>query len=79
MDAFSLETDQATRRLFWTIFAVLSGVTYSLAGVGLFGFHIVATKRKQLMGYITLGWNELIKMLGERRPRSRSAGNGSKA
>jgi TctA family transporter len=67
MDAFSLDTDQATRRLFWTVFAVLSGVTYVLAAVGLFGFHLVATKRKQLTSQITSKWNEVLMMLKERR------------
>ncbi|KAF5629984.1 uncharacterized protein FTJAE_8354 [Fusarium tjaetaba] len=67
MDAFSFDTDQATRRLFWTVFAVLSGVTYALAFLGLFGFHLVPTKRNQLMSRMNSKWDEVVLKLKERR------------
>jgi uncharacterized membrane protein YuzA (DUF378 family) len=75
MDAFSLDTDQATRRLFWTVFVVLGAVTYALATIGLFGFHLVATKRKELTGLITSRWNDIVTMLKKRRRNQNSETN----
>lgn len=76
MDAFALETDQATRKLFSTVFAVLTSVTYALATVGLFGFHIVATKRKQLTDQLTARWDQAIATL-KRKQRDTTADEGS--
>lgn len=79
MDAFALETDQATRRLFWTVFAVLTSVTYALATVGLFGFHLVAAKRKQLTDQATARWYQAIAAVKGKQGDTTTEGNGSQA
>ncbi|KAH7308515.1 hypothetical protein B0I35DRAFT_442107 [Stachybotrys elegans] len=79
MDAFSLDTDQATRRLFWTVFGVLSGVTYVLSAIGLFGSHLLATKREQLVGQIRQQWEGLARRFRERPNQTRSAGSDGEA
>lgn len=37
MDAFQSAETASTQRIFWTVLGILSGLTYVIAGVGLFG------------------------------------------
>ncbi|KAL6825820.1 hypothetical protein J3E69DRAFT_380921 [Trichoderma sp. SZMC 28015] len=49
MDAFQSSDNNSTQRTFWTVLGILSGLTYAIAGMGLFGANISITGlRKRL-------------------------------
>jgi hypothetical protein len=61
MDVFQSDTEGDTKRSFWTVLGALSGVTYLLAALGLFGSNLSAEERKAWKETTTL-WREGAKL-----------------
>lgn len=49
MDAFQSSDNASTQKTFWTVLGILSGLTYIIAGIGLFGANTSVQTRLEWM------------------------------